>query len=145
VTYKGTLDLRSAQATYDLFFFKEFHVSPGVLVYNGTTLPPTLGARRAELHVEQHQLRQRRRRSRIGTVKLTVYKSRADASRRVWQFGAPQQHFSTSFEIGAGLPGPPRVTLNLGGSACDSTGLFCRVHQLRPNHQPTSFPSKQSS
>src|SRR5712671_1907530 len=38
VSYKGTLDLRSAQATYDLFFFKEFHISPGVLVYNGNNV-----------------------------------------------------------------------------------------------------------
>src|SRR5713226_5536299 len=35
VTYKGNLDLRSAQATYDLFLLRWFHVSPGVLVYNG--------------------------------------------------------------------------------------------------------------
>src|SRR6266478_5626149 len=38
VTYKGTLDLRSAQATYDLFFLKEFHISPGVLLYNGNNV-----------------------------------------------------------------------------------------------------------
>src|SRR5260221_11578954 len=35
VTYKGNLDLRSAQATYDMFLLKDFHVSPGVLFYNG--------------------------------------------------------------------------------------------------------------
>src|ERR1700704_2453428 len=35
VTYKGNLDLRSAQASYDLFLSRWFHVSPGVLVYNG--------------------------------------------------------------------------------------------------------------
>src|SRR6202045_3087339 len=34
-TYKGNLDLRSAQATYDIFLLRWFHVSPGVLVYNG--------------------------------------------------------------------------------------------------------------
>src|SRR5258707_14419515 len=38
VTYKVTLDLRSAQATFDLFFLKEFHISPGVLVYNGNNV-----------------------------------------------------------------------------------------------------------
>ena len=35
VTYKGNLNLRSAQATYDLFLLKGLHISPGVLVYNG--------------------------------------------------------------------------------------------------------------
>jgi len=34
-TYKGTLDLRSAQATYDIFPVHWFHVSPGVLLYSG--------------------------------------------------------------------------------------------------------------
>src|SRR5437879_604234 len=34
-TYNGTLDLRSAQATYDIFPVHWFHVSPGVLLYNG--------------------------------------------------------------------------------------------------------------
>lgn len=34
-TYKGTLDLRSAQATYDIFPVRWFHISPGVLLYNG--------------------------------------------------------------------------------------------------------------
>src|SRR6202030_4383517 len=35
VTYKGNLNLRSAQATYDLFLLKGLHISPGVLFYNG--------------------------------------------------------------------------------------------------------------
>src|ERR1700741_385073 len=35
VTYGGTLDLRSAQATYDIFLLKGLHISPGVLFYNG--------------------------------------------------------------------------------------------------------------
>src|SRR5258708_38508199 len=34
VTYKGNLDLRSAQATYDMFLWKVFHVTPGVLFAN---------------------------------------------------------------------------------------------------------------
>ena len=36
VTYKGALDLRSAQAVFDIFSFTQgFHLSPGVLLYNG--------------------------------------------------------------------------------------------------------------
>jgi len=41
------------------------------------------------------------------------------------------KHFSVSFEIGAAYQGPPRVTLNLSGSACDSNRLVLPIHQLR--------------
>src|SRR5438309_2313565 len=34
VTYKGHLELRSVQVTYD-YFFGPFHISPGALIYNG--------------------------------------------------------------------------------------------------------------
>jgi len=66
VTYKGNLDLRSAQATYDMFLLKDFHVSPGCCSTTATRSAPTLRCRREELHAEQHQLCERRRRSHHG-------------------------------------------------------------------------------
>src|SRR6266446_2799573 len=65
--------------------------------FNSFSYRQRFGARRAELHVEQHQLRQRRRRSRIGNREAYGVQSRADASLRVWQFGAPQQAFQHVF------------------------------------------------
>jgi len=136
VTYKGTLDLRSAQATYDLFFFKEFHVSPGVLVYNGNNVTANAsvpGGQSFTLNNTNYVSDVADPVS--GTGKLTVYKA---APMLLVGFGnlVPRsRHFSTSFEIGAAYQGPPRVTLNLGGSACDSTGLFCRSISSDPTIQ----------
>jgi len=135
VTYKGTLDLRSAQATYDLFFFKEFH-SPGVLVYNGNNVTANAsvpGGQSFTLNNTNYVSDVADPVS--GTGKLTVYKA---APMLLVGFGnlVPRsRHFSTSFEIGAAYQGPPRVTLNLGGSACDSTGLFCRSISSDPTIQ----------
>jgi hypothetical protein len=136
VTYKGTLDLRSAQATYDLFFLKEFHISPGVLLYNGNNVTANAavpGGQSFTLSNTNYVSDPANPVS--GTGKLTVYKA---APMLLVGFGnlvPHSRHFSTSFEIGAAYQGPPRVTLNLSGSACDSTGLFCRSISSDPTIQ----------
>src|SRR6266481_4131511 len=136
VTYKGTLDLRSAQATYDLFFLKEFHISPGVLVYNGNNVTANAsvpGGQSFTLNNTNYVSDVADPVS--GTGKLAVYKA---APMLLVGFGnlVPRsRHFSTSFEIGAAYQGPPRVALNLSGSACDSTGLFCRSISSDPTIQ----------
>jgi hypothetical protein len=136
VTYKGTLDLRSAQATYDLFFFKEFHISPGVLVYNGNNVTANASVPGGHSFTLSNTNYVSDAADPItGTGKLTVYKA---APMLLVGFGnlVPRsRHFSTSFEIGAAYQGPPRVTLNLSGSACDSTGLFCRSISSDPTIQ----------
>src|SRR5712664_4961983 len=136
VTYKGTLDLRSAQATFDLFFLKEFHISPGVLVYNGNNVTANASVPGGHSFTLSNTSYVSAAADPItGTGKLTVYKA---APMLLVGFGnlVPRsRHFSTSFEIGAAYQGPPRVTLNLGGSACDSTGLFCRSISSDPTIQ----------
>src|SRR6266404_2409732 len=136
VTYKGTLDLRSAQATYDLFFFKEFHVSPGVLVYNGNNVTASASVPGGQSFTLSNTNYVSDPADPVkGTGKLTVYKA---APMLLVGFGnlvPHSRHFSTSFEIGAAYQGPPRVTLNLSGSACHSTGLFCRTIGSDPTIQ----------
>ena len=136
VTYKGTLDLRSAQATFDLFFLKEFHISPGVLVYNGNNVTANASVPAGHSFTLSNTSYVSAAADPItGTGKLTVYKA---APMLLVGFGnlVPRsRHFSTSFEIGAAYQGPPRVTLSLSGSACDSTGLFCRSISSDPTIQ----------
>ena len=45
------------------------------------------------------------------------------------------RRFSMSYEVGAAYQGPPRAALALSGSACDSTGLNCRVVSSDPTIQ----------
>jgi hypothetical protein len=137
VTYKGNLDLRSAQATYDMFLFKGLHVSPGVLFYNGNQVSANAsvpGGRTFTLSNTNYVSAAADPVN--GTGKLTVYRT---APMLLLGIGnlvpRSSSHFSTSLEIGAVYQGPPRVTLNLGGSACDSTGLFCRAISSDPTIQ----------
>lgn len=38
IDYSGSLHLRSAEAHFDYFLFRSFHISPGALLYNGNNL-----------------------------------------------------------------------------------------------------------
>jgi hypothetical protein len=135
-TYKGTLDLRSAQATYDIFPVRWFHISPGVLLYNGDKVTANVSVPGGQTFTLSKTTYLSDPADPVsGTGKLTVYKA---APMVLFGFGnlVPRSgHFSTSFEIGAAYQGPPRVALNLTGSACDSTGLFCRSISSDPTIQ----------
>lgn len=137
VTYKGNLNLRSAQATYDMFLLKGLHLSPGVLLYNGNQVTANAsvpGGRTFTLSNTNYVSAAADPVN--GTGKLTVYKAAPLLLLGIGNL-VPRNssHFSTSLEIGALYQGPPRVTLNLGGSACDSTGLFCRAIRSDPTIQ----------
>jgi hypothetical protein len=137
VTYGGTLDLRSAQATYDIFLLKGLHVSPGVLFYNGNQVTANASVPGGQTFTLSNTSYISDAANPVtGTGKLSLYKA---APMVLFGIGnlVPRNshHFSTSFEIGAAYQGPPRVTLNLGGSACDSTGLFCRTISSDPTIQ----------
>src|ERR1700720_4168425 len=136
VTYKGNLDLRSAQATYDLFLLKGFHVSPGVLFYNGSKVSANASVPGGQTFTLSNTNYVSDPADPItGTGKLTVYKAAPMLLFGIGNLVPRSGHFSVSFEIGAAYQGPPRVTLNLSGSACDSTGLFCRSISSDPTIQ----------
>jgi len=136
VTYKGNLDLRSAQATYDLFLLKGFHVSPGVLFYNGNKVSANASVPGGQTFTLSNTNYVSDPADPItGTGKLTVYKAAPMLLLGIGNLVPRSGHFSVSFEIGAAYQGPPRVALNLSGSACDSTGLFCRSISSDPTIQ----------
>jgi hypothetical protein len=143
-TYKGTLDLRSAQATYDIFPLRWFHISPGVLLYNGNQVSAKVSVPGGQTFtLSKTTYVSDAADPVLGTGKLTVYKA---APMLLFGFGnlVPRSgHFSTSFEIGAAYQGPPRVALNLSGSACDSSGLFCRSISSDPTIQ-SNIAAEQS-
>jgi hypothetical protein len=137
VTYKGNLDLRSAQATYDVFLLKGLHLSPGVLFYNGNQVTANASVPGGQTFALSNTTYVSDAADPVnGTGKLTVYKA---APMLLLGIGnlvpRSSHHFSTSIEIGAAYQGPPRVTLNLGGSVCDPTGLFCRAISSDPTVQ----------
>jgi len=138
VTYKGALDLRSAQALFDIFpFTSGFHLSPGVLLYNGNKVNANAlvpGGQSFTLNGTSYVSDAASPVS--GTGKLTFYKA---APMFLLGFGnlvpRSDRRFSVSFEVGAAYQGPPRAALALSGNACDSTGLNCRAISSDPTIQ----------
>jgi hypothetical protein len=134
VTYKGSLDLRSAQATWDLFLGKGFHLSPGVLLYNGNKISANAsvpGGKSFTLNNVNYVSDSANPVS--GTGKLDLNKA---APMLLLGFGnlVPRnhRHLSVTFELGAAYQGSPRVTLNFNGNVCDSNGLNCRAISSDP-------------
>jgi hypothetical protein len=135
-TYTGKLNLRSAQATYDLFLLPWLHVSPGVLVYNGNNVSANVAVPGGQSFTLSNTSYVSDGADPIaGTGKLSAYKVAPMALFGIGNLVPRSRHFSTSFEIGAAYQGPPRVALNLSGSACDPTGLNCRSISSDPTIQ----------
>jgi hypothetical protein len=138
VTYKGALDLQSAQALFDIFpFTSGFHLSPGVLLYNGNKVNANAlvpGGQSFTLNGTSYVSDAVSPVS--GTGKLTFYKA---APMFLLGFGnlvpRSDRRFSVSLEVGAAYQGPPRAALALSGNACDSTGLNCRAISSDPTIQ----------
>ncbi len=143
-TYKGTLDLRSAQATYDIFPVRWFHVSPGVLLYNGNKVSAKVSVPGGQTFTLSNTTYLSDAADPVsGTGKLTVYKAAPMVLFGSGNLVPRNGHFSASFEIGVVYQGPPRVALNLGGSACDSSCLFCRSISSDPTIQ-SNIAAEQS-
>jgi len=143
-TYKGTLDLHSAEATYDYFPLRWFHLSPGVLIYNGDKVSANVSVPGGQTFTLSKTTYLSDPADPVsGTGKLTVYKAAPVLLFGIGNLAKRSGHFSTSFEIGAAYQGPPRVGLNLAGSACDSSGLFCRSISSDPTIQ-SNIAAEQS-
>ena len=134
VQYAGHLRFQSAEAHLDWFplrdrsLFRGFHVSPGLLLYNGNQITATASVPGGQTF----------------SAGGTTYES--DPSNPVTGTGildfmrvAPSimagignlvprngKRFSFLFEVGAAYTGRAHVALNLGGNVCDTTGTFCR-------------------
>jgi len=129
IKYDGTLHYRSVEALVDITPFRDwFHISPGLLLYNGNNITATAtvpGGQNFDLG--SVSFRSSPADPVHGTGKLTVRKS---APMVMFGFGNPIPHhhrFTVFHDFGIVFQGLPKATLNLAGTACDPvTGLVCR-------------------
>ena len=130
IQYGGQLRFQSAEAHLDFFPIGGFHVSPGVLFYNGNELTATaavpggqsftVGGTSYQSDVVDPV---------VGTGKLDFVKVSPSIMVGVGNL-IPRngRHYSFLFEVGGAYQGSARVALNLTGSVCDpNTGLNCRT------------------
>lgn len=138
IAYAGQLRFRSAEAHYDWFPFSgSFHVSPGALVYNGNQLtsnPSVPGGQTFTLNNATYTSDSVDPISGAGKIDFVKAGPMFTVG---WGNLLPRNHrrFSVPVEFGVIYTGAPRTSLNLGGSACDSTGLNCASTNSIPGFQ----------
>jgi hypothetical protein len=137
IHYNGQLRFQSAQTSLDWFPFGGFHVSPGLLFYNGNEVRATAmvpggqtfstGGVRYESDPATPV---------TGTGKLNFVKVSPSIMAGVGNV-VPRngRHYSFLFEVGAIYQSSARVALNLAGNVCDTTGTFCRAISSDPSVQ----------
>jgi hypothetical protein len=122
INYGGQLRLRSVEAHYDWFLGHGFHVSPGVLIYNGNrvdgtaTVPGgrvfTLGSRTYTSNPVNPVM---------GTAEIDFSKNKVAPMATVGVGNLLRRHgrrFSIGFETGVVFESAPKAMLNFAGSAC---------------------------
>jgi hypothetical protein len=128
VAYAAQLRFRSVEAHYDWFPFNgSFHLSPGVLVYNGNQLTANAFVPGGHTFTLNNTTYSSDPADPInGTGKIDFIKAGPMVTVG-WGNLLPRNHhhFSVPVELGVIYTGAPRTALNLGGSACDATGLIC--------------------
>jgi hypothetical protein len=143
VNYNGTLNLRSAQVTYDQYIVGGFHISPGVLIYDGNK-----GSATATVNAGQS----------FSPGNTTYFSGQtnpvAGAGSIKFNKAAPmillgvgnilphgKKHFGVSFEAGVVFQGSPKAVLNLSGNAC---GINAVTGCLNAATDPTVQANVQS-
>jgi hypothetical protein len=128
IHYDGNLRFRSVEALVDITPLRDwFHISPGVLVYNGnqiTAKATVPGGQNFDLGGTSFKSSPSD--PIHGTGQLVVNKT---APMLMFGFGNPiphSHHFTIVQDFGIVFQGTPKTTLNLAGTACDpTTGLAC--------------------
>jgi hypothetical protein len=128
INFAGTLKLQSAQATIDWFpFGRGFHLSPGVLMYNGLKGSANLyvpGGQGFELNKVDYISDPTNPVTGTGTFS-------ANRTSPMLLIGTSNlvprsnRHITVPFEIGGAYQGVPKVAFGLAGSACDTDGNNC--------------------
>lgn len=138
IHYDGTLRFRSVEALVDITPLRDwFHISPGVLVYNGNQINATAtvpGGQNFDLGGAS--FKSSTADPIHGTGLLAVNKT---APIVMFGFGNPiphSHHFTIVQDFGVVFQGTPKTTLNLAGTACDAvTGLACVNAATDPTFQ----------
>jgi hypothetical protein len=120
IRYDASLTLRSVQVTYDQYILGGFHVSPGLLVYNGSSVQASASVP-AGRSFSLADVRYFSNQANPITGNATL-KVRRAAPMVLLGFGnllpRSQRHFGVNVDFGVVFQGSPDVSLNLTGSAC---------------------------
>ena len=120
IAYNGKLRLESAEVLYDQYIVGGFHISPGVMVYDGNQATGSASVSGGQTFtLDGVTYFSANAGSVSGTASLT---SRKVAPELLIGFGnlLPRsvRHFTINFDLGVVFQGSPNAKLNLTGSTC---------------------------
>lgn len=146
ITYSTTLRLRSAEILYDQYFKGPFHISPGVMIYDGNKAGGNASVASGQYFT-------------LGGV--PYYSQAGNPIAGTWMIGsrkvAPMvllgfgnllprssRHFTVNFDLGVVFQGSPNAVLNLNGGACSGPGSGC-VNAATNSTVQANIQSEQTS
>jgi hypothetical protein len=137
IHYTGQLRFQSAEAHLDYFPFGGFHISPGLLFYNGNQLSATAAVPGGQTFTLGGTSYQSDTTTPVtGTGKLDFVKVSPSIMLGIGNL-IPRsgRHYSFLFEVGGAYQGSARVALNLLGNVCAPGGSNCRAISSDPTVQ----------
>ncbi len=137
IQYDGQLRFQSAEAHLDWFPFGGFHISPGLLFYNGNNVTATAMVPGGQTFSEGGVTYESDPTTPVtGSGKLDFVKVSPTIMFGVGNL-IPRngRHYIFLFEVGAAYQGSARVALNLAGNVCDTAGMNCRAISSDPTVQ----------
>ena len=145
IVYDGNLHFQSAEAHLDWFPFGGFHVSPGLLFYNGNSVTSTAavpGGQTFTLGGTQYLSDPAVPVNGTGTLDFVKVAPSimVGVGNLIPRNG---RHYSFLFEVGGAYQGSARVALNLAGNVCDPTGTICRPISSDPTVQANIAAQQQ--
>lgn len=128
ITYRGALELRSAEAYLDWFpFGGGFHISPGLTIRNRNRLSLSAAVPAGESISVDDVDYWSASADPIHLAGAIEVASTRPALRIGWGNLVPRtRRFSVPFELGVIFQGSPVATQTFTGMACDARGLACR-------------------
>jgi hypothetical protein len=133
ITYGGNLSFRSVQATYDIFpFAGGFHLSPGLLAYNGNSIGANVSAAGGQSFSLGGATFTSDATNPLGGAGKLNFPKVAPMFLVGWGNLVPRshRHISVNAEVGVVYQGQPRVSLALSGNACDANNNCGSVNSL---------------
>jgi len=127
--YNGELSFKTFEAHYDFFpSAKNFHLSPGVLVYIGDPITATASVPAGQSFTLGGVTYDSDTTTPVTGHGKIDFNRAAPLATVGWGNLIPRssKHFSVPFELGVAFQGTPQATLNLAGNVCDSPGVNCR-------------------
>ena len=125
----ANLRLRSASAHLDWFpFGGGFHLSPGVMFYNGNEMQATVRADAGGVFELNNRTYLSDPADPVRGDASVVFERVAPSVMFGWGNIVPRggRHWSIPFELGVVFSKAPTATLGLTGSVCDPSGVNCR-------------------